>query len=140
MNSQSENEQNMLEMLSSKSVTKKERDTLEVVKLIQMATNATNNLFENSDNFKFKIRSEQNSALQKLTTNKKKNIKIGNPFRDLADTSLNSQKSNKFPEQVQQQLDMIQQMQPNNDKAIFDYIDKMNSTYEAQKNKLNQNE
>jgi adenine specific DNA methylase Mod len=52
-----------------------------------MATNATQNLFENSDNFKFKMRGD--SALSK-NTNKKKNIKIGNPFKDIVDTSQTS--------------------------------------------------
>ena len=49
------------DLMSERSVTKKERDIknmMEVTKLIQQATNTTNNLFENSSNFKFKIKRE----------------------------------------------------------------------------------
>ena len=44
---------------SEKSMTKKEKDIAEVTKLIQKATDTTNNLFENSDHFKFKIKRDK---------------------------------------------------------------------------------
>jgi len=46
------------DMMSERSVTKKEKDIMELTKLIQKATDTTNSLFENSDHFRFKIKSQ----------------------------------------------------------------------------------
>ena len=62
---------------------------MEIAKLIQKATDTTNNLFENSNNFKFRVRNEAGSTLERQTSNKKpqsnqgprKNIKINDPFK-----------------------------------------------------------
>lgn len=86
--------------MSERSKTKKERDIkdmLEVAQLIQKATDATNNLFENSSNFKFKIKRENiqevtptnGGAPSSSQSNRKplqsqgsrKNIKTNDPFK-----------------------------------------------------------
>eukprot|EP00347_Sterkiella_histriomuscorum_P023688 403333731 len=83
------------DLMSERSVTKKERDIknmMEVAKLIQQATTTTNNLFENSSNFKFKIKrenikegppnSEQTNNKKPLQSqNSRKNIKTNDPFK-----------------------------------------------------------
>lgn len=47
-----------IDTISDQTITKKERDMIEVTKLIQKATETTKNLFENSDNFKFRLKSD----------------------------------------------------------------------------------
>ena len=37
-------------------MSKKERDIIEIAKLIQKATDTTNSLFDNSENFKFRLK------------------------------------------------------------------------------------
>ena len=56
---------------------------MEIAKLIQKVNDTTNNLFEHSDQFKFKLKSEQPSANKKPSGNNtsKKNIKINDPFK-----------------------------------------------------------
>ncbi|CDW85942.1 UNKNOWN [Stylonychia lemnae] len=125
---QSQNERQINEMVSEKSVTKKEREIrnmMEVAKLIQKATDTTNTLFENSENFKFKIKREQikqggepaqNKPKLLQQQNSRKNIKTNDPFKHaeakLQNTTLNTQ-TQQPPRSQQSQRSRVDDNQSN---------------------------
>lgn len=66
----------------NKSATKKEREMIEVAKLIQQAANTANNIFEQSENFRAKVKHHKDQDSKPVRQNSRKSIKTVDPYKN----------------------------------------------------------